>query len=137
MGDGSAGVPFETEKLRELFRMIAPGLLWHHTRLRLPETHDAIAFTLPDDVLEELAHRFLAMRGIRIEGDIAEGTFGTSGWSVARSKPFNLVFSANERVALDRRSRSARRNCQLCHRSKRAPTRPAQTVRTRWLKEAA
>jgi hypothetical protein len=48
---GSAALPIEVDALWSLFGQVAQGLLWHHTRSYLPATHEAIAFTPPDEVV--------------------------------------------------------------------------------------
>lgn len=73
--DGNYRLPFEVGALRELFRCVAVGLLWHHRRTYLPASHEAIAFTPPDDILPTLAQALLDLNGHRLEGDVGQGTF--------------------------------------------------------------
>ena len=68
-------LPFDVTKLHSYFSFVSKGLLWHHWRRYLPATHDAIAFTPPDDVLPQIADGILGLNGERLSIDLGEGTF--------------------------------------------------------------
>jgi hypothetical protein len=72
--DGSAAIPFETGHLRSLFEMVAQGLLWHHRKIYLPESHSVVAFTPPEETMPELT-KLYQLGGDKVVGDVGQGTF--------------------------------------------------------------
>jgi hypothetical protein len=72
-------VPFEPEKLDELFAFIAKGLVWHHWRVLIsPDTAGVWAGIL-DRTGERLLTSQMARARVRCTGDPGGGTFNYEG----------------------------------------------------------
>ena len=71
-------LPFDSDKVDELFRYIVKGMAWHHWRVLLAPEAGVWAGGL-SRAGRELHGQLLAMNGKRVSGNLGEGTFNYEG----------------------------------------------------------
>jgi hypothetical protein len=72
-------VPFEPEKLNELFAFIAKGLAWHHWGVLVSTPDTAVFAGLLNGAGEHLLKSWMAPARVRVTGNPGGGTFSYEG----------------------------------------------------------